>query len=303
MEQNEINVDQNEINVDQNNLKRYNCINCNFKTSNKYNYEKHILTLKHIKSLENEDFLLETIKSNGYICECGKFYNHRSGLWKHKKKCNNMEVKNEKDELILTLLGQNKELLEILKNSINNINNSSINDSINNNNINNNNKTFNLNFFLNETCKNAMNLSDFIDLIQPQLKDLENIGDVGYIKGISDIIISKLSSLDITERPLHCTDKKRETIYSKENNVWEKEDEKKSNLRKTIKKVNNKNFYLLKEYREKHPDYKDSSSIESDKYDKLLFNVLGGKGDNESEKEDKIISNISKSIIIDKEKM
>jgi hypothetical protein len=141
---------------------------------------------------------------------------------------------------------------------------------------------------------------DFVDSIKLQLSDLEKVGEVGYTQGISNIITTNLKALDITQRPVHCTDKKRETMYIKDEDKWEKEDDNKSNLRKAIKRIANKNIKLLPQFRDKYPEYKNSSSKVSDKYDKLVLEAMGGAGDNDLEKEDKIIHNISKCTTIEK---
>ena len=145
-----------------------------------------------------------------------------------------------------------------------------------------------------------MNIMDFVDSIKLQLSDLEKVGEVGYTQGISNIITTNLKALDVTQRPVHCTDKKRETMYIKDEDKWEKEDENKTNLRKVIKKVANKNIKLLPQFREKYPDYNNSSSNLSDRYDKMVIEAMGGTGNNDLEKEDKIINNISKCTTIEK---
>ena len=207
------------------------------------------------------------------------------------------------------LLKQNQELmqqqmtqitdliLEIVKNGTNITNN---NNNTTNNNTNSHNKAFNLNFFLNETCKDAMNIMDFVDSIKLQLSDLEKIGEVGYTQGISNIITSNLKALDVTQRPVHCTDKKRGIMYIKDENKWEKEDEENTKLKQLIIRVSNKNIKLLPQFREKYPDYKVSSSRTSDKYDKIVLEAMGGAGNNDQEKTNKIIQNISKCVVIDK---
>ena len=168
------------------------------------------------------------------------------------------------------------------------------------NNINSHNKTFNLQFFLNETCKDAMNIMDFVDSIKLQLCDLENVGKLGFVEGISKIIVKNLNSLDETKRPVHCTDSKREVMYIKDEDKWEKENENKQKMRKVIKHVTHKNSKLLKEFKTKYPGCEKSESKFSDKYDKLIIEAMGGKGDNDIEKEDKIIRNIAKTVTIEK---
>ena len=192
---------------------------------------------------------------------------------------------------MVLLLEENKELKNIL---IENVKTTNI---INNNS---NNRSFNLNFFLNETCKNAMNINDFIESIKLQLNDLINVGKVGYIEGISNIIIRNLNALDITKRPIHCMDQKREILYIKDANKWEKENITTEKVRKIIKTISSKNIKLLPQYREKYPDYSNCESKKSDEYNKLVMEVMGGPGDNISEKENKIIKNISKATIITK---
>jgi hypothetical protein len=141
---------------------------------------------------------------------------------------------------------------------------------------------------------------DFVDTIKLQLTDLEKVGEVGYVQGISNIITTNLKALDVSQRPVHCTDKKRETMYIKDEDKWEKEDDNKSKLRKAIKKVANKNIKLLPQFREKYPDYDDAESTVSDKYSKMVIEAMGGTGNNDSEKEDKIIHNISKCTVVEK---
>jgi hypothetical protein len=145
-----------------------------------------------------------------------------------------------------------------------------------------------------------MNIMDFADSIQLQLSDLENVGQLGYVEGISNIIVKNLKSLDVTERPIHCTDKKREILYVKDDNKWEKEDEERQKIRKIIKKVTSKNQKLILQYRQKYPNYNKSESVYSDQYNKIIVEAMGGHGDNDFEKEDKIIKNISKEVVVEK---
>jgi hypothetical protein len=250
--------------------------------------------------------------SSIFVCECGKKYKERTGLWKHKKKCSDninkqtIEEKaksiTDKDELIMFLIKecsdyknmiveQQSMMMKVIENSVGN--NNSHNNSHNNHS---NNKTFNLQVFLNETCKDAMNITDFVESIKLQLPDLEKFAEIGYVEGISNIISSNLKTLDVTQRPVHCTDKKRETMYIKDDNEWKKEDENKSKLRKAIQYVSNKNIRLLPQFRQKYPDYSNSSSKISDKYDKMVIEVMT----TDTNKEDKIIRNISNITTIDK---
>jgi hypothetical protein len=204
-----------------------------------------------------------------------------------------MSVLQQNKELQQILLEQNKTIVELSKNNTITNNNNNIT------NTNSHNKTFNLQVFLNETCKDAMNIMDFVDSIKLQLTDLEKVGKIGYVEGISNIIVKNLNSLDETKRPVHCTDSKREVMYVKDEDKWEKENENKNKIRKAIKHVAHKNSKMLKDFKNKHPDCDKSESKFSDQYNKLVIEALGGKGDNDLEKEDKIIKNIAKEVTIE----
>jgi len=279
------------------------CLNCNFKCNNKKDWKRHTGTKKHKDVYDTYDTYEKQVYKHN--CECGKIYSTRQSLFIHKKKCsNNEKIIEEEDkqlnekELILSLLQQNSQLqnqiIELCKEkSITNVNNAGAH-------INSHNKTFNLNVFLNETCKDAMNIMDFVDSLKLQLSDLENVGRVGYIEGISNIIVKNLKKLDVHKRPVHCSDSKREVMYIKDDNKWEKENEERKKLRKVIRKVADKNARLLLEFKKEHPDCIKASSPFSDQYNKLIVESMGGSGDNDAEKEDKIIKKIAKNVVIDK---
>jgi hypothetical protein len=306
------------------NAEKHSCSNCNFICCKKSDWDRHINTSKH-KNRTNLNLLEQKAPKNAdfiFTCKkCNKGYNARNSLWYHEKKCEKIietideinKLDNEmvdKDQLILMLIKQNSELiketsgfknmmmeqqnmmLDVIKNGTHNNNNNITN-------TNSHNKTFNLQFFLNETCKDAMNIMDFVDSIKLQLSDLEKVGKIGYIEGISNIIVKNLNLLDENKRPVHCTDSKREVMYVKDEDKWEKENETKVKLRKAIKHVAHKNSKMLSEFRVKNPDCLKSSSKVSDQYNKLVMEAMGGKGDNDSEKEDKIIKNIAKEVTID----
>ena len=294
--------------------KKFHCISCDYYTSRKSQFDRHLTTVKHNwqqMATNGNEKVPES--SAAFKCECGKYFKDRSGLWKHTKKCNlnqedidetkidltdtnvMMHILKQNDEfkqLIIeqnkTILEQNSKLIEICKQGTSNTNIS---------NVNSHNKTFNLNVFLNETCKDAMNITDFVDSLNLQLSDLENVGRLGYVEGISKIIIKNLQALDVHKRPVHCSDSKREVMYIKDEDKWEKENEHKNKLRKVIKKVANKNSRLLPEFKAKHPDCVKASSKFSDQYNKIIVESF----DNDQEKEDKIIKKIAKEVIIDKD--
>lgn len=281
---------------------KYHCVSCDYECSKKYNWEKHLLTAKHIECHKGDILVAKSgnlLKTEIFICEfCNKEYQHRQGLWRHKRdKCckeiSNDSSQTQNDKLIEYLMRENKEMkeliLEIVKNG--STTNNTIHNTTNNNSHN---KAFNLNFFLNETCKNAMNITDFVESIKLQLNDFINVGQVGFIEGISNIIVKKLNDLDETIRPIHCTDQKRETFYVKDENQWEKEEEDKKKLIKMIKSVAYKNEKLMKTYKEKYPDYNDSESTRSDQYSKMVIEAMDCK----EESQEKIIKNISKATVI-----
>ena len=290
------------------------CELCNYKSCRESQYNRHLSTVKHKQVSESTNFQqLSTdfnIKSSAcFSCICGKIYKERTGLWRHKRNCDFKDIKKENKiheeedvkveeiketiladkELILMLIKQNAELLEIVKNGTHNNSHNTNNHSHN--------KTFNLQFFLNETCKDAMNIMDFVDSIKYKICDLEKMGEIGYVEGLSNIITSNLNALDVTKRPIHCADKKREVIYIKDDDKWEKEEEDKKRLRKIIKKVAYKNTKLLPYYKETHPE---CDGTNSEQYNKMIIEAMGGLGNDDKEKEDKIIRNISKNIVIDK---
>jgi len=280
----------------------FSCGKCDYKTNNKKDYTKHLLTRKHIdETIMKQKVLI-------LMCECNTIFNSRTTLWRHKKICKIINTENKNNEendsdidisdknLILTLIQQNNELqkqmLEVIKNS------SVHNNTINNNNSNN--KTFNLQFFLNETCKDAMNIMDFVDSIKIQLSDIESIGQLGFVNGMSKLIIKNLNALAENMRPVHCSDPKRDSLYVKDSNVWEKEDSDNKKIKKAIKYISHKNICALPEWKAKYPDCIYSDSKKSDQYNHIIIEAMGGSGDNDDEKADKIVKKIAKEVTIDK---
>jgi hypothetical protein len=301
-------------NLSKNSAQLFYCNFCDYNTCKKSSYDTHILSAKHRRMTkedaggQNSAQILLPHREK-FICDCGKEYQHRQGLWKHRKLCNfekkeEIELPTNKD-LIIMLINENKELksmmleqqnivMEIVKNGTqNNCNN------ITTTHTNSHNKAFNLNFFLNETCKDAMNIGEFVDSLKLQLSDLEKVGEAGYIEGISSIIVKNLKALDVTKRPVHCTDKKRETVYIKDADKWEK-DEDKTHMHKLVKKVVSQNMKMFAKFREMHPDCKQYHSKYSDQYNKIIYESMGGKGDDDFEKNEKIIKNVLKEVVVDK---
>jgi hypothetical protein len=292
--------------------KKFECSFCDYLTSNRKDFSKHNLSLKHQNNTIGNKMEIKNPQKvpTHYCCMCDKHFITYSGLWKHKKKCSdNQNNKNQPGEMpnvqtltnmVLDVVKQNNELAQQNNNLTNKLFDIYKNNTLSCTNINSHNKTFNLNVFLNEQCKDAMNIMDFVDSLKIQLSDLENVGKVGFVDGISNIIIKNLKAIDVFKRPVHCSDSKRETIYVKDDNKWEKEDEQNKKLRKAIKHIAHKNSNMLLLFKSKYPDCIYSDSNKSDQYNKLIIESMGGQGINDIEKENKIIKNIAKETIINK---
>ena len=308
---------------------KYSCISCDYFTSRKSQYDRHMLTTKHKITYNNlQNDTQKVHKSSKFACSCGKEYSHRQSLWGHRKKCsfsdnslNNeenisftteeIEEKPEEENLvnttmILELLKQNNEFKELLieqnKKILELVNNSNV---TNNNNITNNttnNNKFNLNIFLNEKCKDAFNITDFINSIDVGFKDFENFGRLGYVGSINNILIRELKGLDLYKRPIHCSDLKREVIHVKDNDTWVKDEEKK-HMKRAIKLIEHKNIKLVPGWLKANPKADDISTKKHEEYMKILDNSMGEMKDEDNERNyERIIKNVAKEILIDKEK-
>jgi hypothetical protein len=299
------------------------CENCKYITNNKKDWTKHMSTAKHkngsILEVKNPK---KSPKPQNFECECGRNFITHSGMWKHKQKClhhntsniintsNSINTNNTNDTNIIDMLvNENKSLkefmleqqhdfksliMELIKKD--NITNNNINSIVNSNN-----KTFNLQFFLNEQCKDALNIGEFVDSIKLQLTDLENTGRMGYVEGVSKILIKNLNELDVIKRPIHCSDLKREVLYIKDNDQWTKEDDNKQVIKKAIKDVANKNIRQITEWASLNPDCKHSDSKKNNQYLNIVMNSMsGGTNEEQNSNIDKIIKNITKTVIIEK---
>ena len=292
------NIEDDVIVTDKINNTIFYCTQCNYGTTNKKDYTKHLLTSKHENNTKSTNINQKSPKiPNSFICNCGRSYKERSGLWRHKKNCKKDNTEPTDKELIMLLIKENSQLKNMVLDVCQKI--QPVHNTVNSHNVNSHNKTFNLNVFLNEHCKDAMNITDFVESLKLQLTDLESVGKLGFVNGISNIIVKSLNSLEETQRPIHCTDTKREILYVKDEDKWEKDNEA-NKIRKVIKKVADKNARLLPEFKKEHPDCNKSSSKYSDQYNKIIVESMGGSGDNDIEKQDKIIKNIAKKVTIDK---
>lgn len=278
--------------------KIFECKKCNYITSNKKDYNKHILTLKHQNTTNTTKVVPKASKE--YRCFCGKVYKHHSSLWNHKKICVEMSqniTNDSTNDTIIALLKQNQEFKELIlqqNRDITNITNNTYNTT------NHNNQKFNLNFFLNTTCKDALNMTEFIENIEIDFKDIENIGRKGYVEGMTNMILARIRDLDITKRPLHCTDLKRETMYIKDNNQWEKDTPTNSKLHNMISIVAKQNYQTLPLWREKHPDCFDGNHPKYSFCLDMMRNILGDVGEEQIKLDNKIIKNLSRHILVDK---
>ena len=285
---------------------KFYCETCDYGTCKKCNYDMHCCSIKHKNNVleTNGNDLLAKISTIKNVCDiCEKNFQNRSGLWKHKKKC-----KNEESNDVLDILSDKNIILELIKSNTEiqkqmlEIANKVGSNNCNNTNTNSNNNThFNLQFFLNETCKDALNLTDFVEQFKLQLSDLDMIGRVGYTEGMSKLFIKNLNELDVHKRPIHCSDLKREVLYIKDDDKWSKENDDKLVIKKAIKDVANKNIRQINEWTNLNPDCKQSDSKKNDQYLKIVMNSMSG-GSNEEQQHniDKIIKNITKSVIIEK---
>jgi hypothetical protein len=302
--------------------KEFCCEKCDYYTSKQYNYDKHILTAKHKKNVfgDGSDSFSDTESSklSKYACNiCSKQYYSHNGIWLHKKKCkptldnnsnepnpNSTSETSENVNLIQYLLKENADfkslIMELVKKEF--INNSiNTNNTTNNVNSHNSHNSFNLNLFLNDTCKGAMNMSEFVDTIAIQMSDLENFAHMDYADGVSKILLKNLNNLDTNERPIHCTDLKRETVYIKENNCWKKETDDKPNLKSAIKLIAFKNIKQINEWVKEHPGCRDPTTKQNVKYNKIVMNSMsGGTIQEQQDNIEKIVKNVTKAVTIDK---
>jgi hypothetical protein len=293
-------------------LPNFLCKNCDYKTCKKNEWERHILTRKHLDRTNLEHFRTGKNSKLNFSCKkCNKIYKARNSLWYHEKICkidNKTDNKTEENEIIsinppedepslkemfIKVVEHNQEMMKLLKETIPKIGNTTTNNTNN----------FNLNFFLNEQCKDALNIMDFIDQLKVKLSDLDMVGRIGYTEGISKIFIRGLKELDVFKRPIHCSDLKRETLYVKDQDSWEKDNEEKKKLKTAIKFIAAKNLKQLNDWKEEYPESDDYDSKKHMEYHNIIINATGGSTAEEDDKNfNKIIKNVAKEVTIEKEK-
>lgn len=293
------------------------CKICDYQCSRKTDYEKHLLTRKH--QLKQNETKKSSKVATPFMClKCNKVLKSRTSYWRHTKNCcgenevicNTItsqadEPSDAKDkDVLMLLLKQNQEFKELIVSQNNQIVELSKNGSTNNsyNHTNSHNKTFNLSFFLNETCKDAMNITDFVNSLKLSLNDLERVGELGYAEGISRMFVKGLNDLEVTKRPIHCSDLKRETLHIKDKDVWEKDTTNQDKLKKAIKDLSNKNIMLFDDWQRENPGYDQYDNKKNDIYLRMMVQAMG-PADEIAERRDfgKIIKSIAKNTIIDKD--
>lgn len=292
--------------------KKFTCEACDYNTSNRFDFNKHLLTIKHqkrTKSMIINDFQCNEPKKSQddkWCCSyCSKQYKDSSGLWRHARLCRKpiestqtVPIGHSNNELIMLLINQNNELQKQLIGLSKERNNY----IFNHNNTTNNNR-FNLNFFLNERCKDAVNINDFIKSLQIQLSDLETTSKMGFVEGITQLFVKGLKELDIYKRPIHCSDLKREVLYVKNENKWEKDDDDKGKIKTVINTLAKKSIQQIPVWKSKHPEYNNPESKQNEHYIKIVSNIMSGSTEDEQNKNmNQIIKNVAKEVLITKDK-
>ena len=288
----------------------YICINCHYSTSRKSQYERHIMTAKHLKNTNTTNMELNTTKKSSYTCQCGKIYNHRASLFNHKKTCNfkkeniNCEIVEQNNqenivkelkEIILKQQSQIEKQQDQISELIPKVgNNNTINNTINN--TNNNNQKFNINVFLNEQCKDAMSINEFVKSIEITLKNLLTTKSKGLTIGLNEIINENMNKLSLYERPIHCTDKKRETLYIK-HDKWEKDIDK-TNTAGMLKELQLQQIKNLHKFKEDNPNYEQDEEL---KHEYMILLNKCTKPLSESEK--KLFKNLCDNTYIKDEEL
>lgn len=278
------------------------CKECDYITSNKKDYKKHLLTRKH----HNRTLLNKEVVKNPltiFTCECGKEYTARNSLWYHKRSCKIPKNPLTGNDANTTTTEKNGETMELIKGVLvdisENMKTITTNNTMTNSHNTNNTNNFNMNFFLNETCKDAMNITDFIQSLKLTLADLEKVGELGYAEGISRMLVNGLNELEVTRRPIHCSDAKREVLHIKDQDKWEKDTPSQDKLRKAIRDLSNRNIMLMDDWRTENPGCDAYDHRKNDIYLRMVVESMGPT----DEKKDfgKIIRAVARSTIVHKD--
>ena len=290
--------------------KEFYCKSCDFKCSRYSQFERHNLTAKH-KMMTNDDKKAPK-NAKAYICDCGKEYKYRQGLSVHKKKCTYKDSVNEPNEvnefveetpeptdiqsMIGTLVKENQDFKKLLIEQSSQMMELAKNSQTINNNTTNNNTQFNLNFFLNDTCKDAMNITDFIGNMNVNIDEIEYIGHNGYVNGMTKMIMDRLKDMDITKRPIHCTDIKRETMYIKDQDEWCKDTDELTKLRKILTRITMNNYRKVPDWKIAHPKSEEMDTRDYNFCYKMMRVILGDVEEAQIKLDNKIIKTMSKEL-------
>jgi hypothetical protein len=291
------------------NAEKYTCKECNFKCSKLSNYNSHILTAKH--QILTNTYTKMPKNANAYSCECGKSYKHRQSLNNHKRQCTYKmteiptaemnEFVEETQEptdiqsMIGTLVKENQDFKQLLIDQSSQIMELAKNTQTINNTTNNNNQ-FNLNIFLNDTCKDAMNITDFLGNMNVNIEEIEYIGHNGYVNGMTKMIMDRLKDMDITKRPIHCTDIKRETMYIKDQDEWSKDTEELTKLRKILSRITMNNYRTVPQWKTAHPKSEEMDTRDYNFCYKMMRVILGDVEDAQVKMDNKIIKTMAKGL-------
>lgn len=296
---------------------KFECESCSFDCSKYSDYSRHLSTRKHKRSINANENTPGGIEM--YECKCGIRYQHKSSLSRHKKQCTSTKIETIQNALVTVteypnceltnailelvrenkdfknmLVEQHKTMLEIAQQP-HTISNSNIH-------TNSHNKQFNLNFFLNEQCKNAINLSEFIENVKLGLGDLEHIADVGYVDGVTKLFMNGLKELDIYTRPLHCTDIKREIVHVRENNMWIKDNPDQEKIKAAIRRIAFRNIQQISEWNKQHPDSEILDTADFNRSFQIMRQSLGDTCHGGVEKNnEKVAKNVMKAVYVDKQ--
>ena len=292
------------------NAEKYICEECNFKCSKLSNYNSHILTAKH--QILTNTYTKMPKNANAYSCECGKSYKHRQSLNNHKRQCTYKmteiptaemnEFVEETQEptdiqsMIGTLVKENQDFKQLLIDQSSQIMELAKNTQTINNTTNNNNNQFNLNIFLNDTCKDAMNITDFLGNMNVNIDEIEYIGHNGYVNGMTKMIMDRLKDMDITKRPIHCTDIKRETMYIKDQDEWSKDTEELTKLRKILSRITMNNYRTVPQWKTAHPKSEEMDTRDYNFCYKMMRVILGDVEDAQVKMDNKIIKTMAKGL-------
>jgi len=292
------------------------CFYCNYECTRPSHWERHLNSTRHKTCIQKDMDINDLKELKTICCYCNKKYKSPSGLWHHQQKCKPLvndphviaqpitDTTPSEKELLMLIVKDNMEFKKMLTEFVINNHSNTTNNTNNVNSYNTTNNQFNLNFFLNEQCKDAININEFINSINISFADLENTAKYGYVEGVTNIIVENLRALDMFKRPIHCSDAKRGTLYFKHNDKWEKDLDEKPIAKHVVRSVGAKNIVKIKDWIEAHPGCTESDSMKNTMYHKIVFNAMSGDTqEDQNNNLDKIIKNLIKHVTINKKSL